>query len=327
MYNHYFNFYYNIEHKITTIENKTPEGETIKESCTVYTITNADKNEPYFSISYISCSYYKYFITVYKKKVPKKDLPKFKKYGKDLFPVKNLIDCISFSMEKNVTETEELLENLITLPDIEETEETIVFPFSFKEDFSHNLKYRFESFLEDFFTQVRSNYQIILMSNSLFKYFNVSYVEAFPKTRKNGKPYFEFMVKMNSEFFSYLLKRDTREPTWYLYRIETITSKKTSYLTYHKMLKCDLSKFITGYDYAVEFSESIKRDYGEILENTLERDSKYTFFTFGVEKDRRKSSDKRLLNEKLEFNLTLNNMVRNYLKQLPNYDKIKDIKF
>lgn len=327
MYNHYFNFYYNIDHKITTIESKTPKGETIKELCTVYTITNVDKNKPYFSISYINCSYDKYFITLYKKKVPKKDLPEFKKDGKNLFPVKDLIDCISFSMEKDGPETDELLESLIALPDFEETEETIVFPFSFKEDFYQKLKYRFNSFLEDFFTQVRSNYQIILMSNSLFKYFNVSYVEAFPEKRKNGKPYFNFIVKMNSEFFSYLLKRDTREPTWHLYRIETIGSKETSYLIYHKMLKCDLSKFITGYDYAVEFSDSVKRDYGEILENTLGRDSKYPFFRHGVEKDRRKSSDKRLLNEKLEFNLTLNNVVRNYLKQLPNYDKIKDIKF
>lgn len=327
MYNHYFNFYYNIEHVIITVESKTPKGETIKELGTVYTITDLDKNRPYFSISYISCSYDQYFITLYKEKVPKEDLPKFKEYGKDLFPVKDLIDCISLTMEKKELETKELLDSLITLPDIRETEGTIVFPFSFKEDSWGKMNYRFNSFLEDFFTQVRSNYQTILMSNSLFKYFNVSYVEAFPEKRQNGKPYFNFMVKMNSEFFTYLLKRDTREPTWCLYRIETIASKETSYLVYHKMLKCDLSKFITGYDYAVEFSDSVKKDYGEILENTLRCDSKYPFFIRGFAKDERKSSDKRLLNEKLEFNLTLNNMVRNYLKKLPNYDKIKDIKF
>lgn len=327
MYNSYFNFYFNIDHKITTVESKTPKGETIKELGTVYTITNADKNKPHFSISYIDCSYYKYFVTLYKKKVPKKDLPKFKEHGKDLFPVRDLIDCISFSMEKKGLETKELLESLVALPDIEETEETIVFPFVFKEDSRANMCYRFNSFLEDFFTRVRSNYQIILMTNRLFKYFNVSYLEAFPEERKNGKPYFTFLVKMNSEFFSYLLKRDTREPTWYLDRIETITSRETSYLTYHEMLKCDLSKFITGYDYAVQFSDSVKEKYSEILKSTLNCDSKYPFFRHSFKNDRCKSSDKRLLNEKLEFNLTLNNTVRNYLKQLPHYDKIKHIKF
>lgn len=326
----YFNFSYKIKPIIHKENKKLSSGMLL------------DRDQYSYVISYNYKDYYditldifrpkgKNYITLYNHKLPKKDLEtesflSIQKEMKSLWPVRSFILRMYDTLLIKKEDRKDLEKSLTLLDEVKETKDTIVYPFSI----DSRLHYHLKSLLESYFTHLKTDYDIgsgeILFDNKLFKHFNVFSLDVKLKERQNGKKYFNFHLFLNSGHFFYKLKRDTREQTWVLDEIQTINSDKVCFLEYYRVLKKDLQKFITGYDYAVEISDFLKERYGELIENTFNLYMSSLDFVAGYGKNSEVLSE-RFRNEKIEFNFLLNSIVRQYLKQLPTWEKIKDIKF
>lgn len=331
MENTYFNYYYNIKPILHKENKKLSSGRDFEGNCYSYVITHKSQN--YYDITLDLFRYKgKNFITLYKNKLSKEDLEPCEpdhmhNIMKKLIPVKKFIMSLYSSLLIKEEDKNDLNECLTLLDtEVKETDDTVIYPFTI----NSQLHYQLKTLLEFYFTSVKTDYEIgsgeIILNNKLFKHFNVFSLNVRLMERQNGKEYFNFYLVLNSGHFFYKLKRDTREQTWILDEIETITSDEVCFLEYYRVLKQDLEKFITGYNYCVEISDFLKERYGELLESTFNLHMRSLDFIRGYGKDSSILHD-RFLNEKTEFNFLLNSTVRHYLKQLPTWEKIKHVKF
>lgn len=331
----YFNFCYKIKPIIHKENKKLSRRMLLDRQCCSYVISYNYKDYYDITLDLFSRPIGKNFITFYKDKLPKKDSEtesflSIQEEMKSLWPMRSFILRMYETLLIKKEDREDLEESLTLLDEVKETKDTIIYPFSIDE----RLHYQLEKLLTFYFTHLKTNlntdYNLvsgeILLDNKLFKHFNVFSLDVKLKERQNGKKYFNFYLVLNSGHFFYKLKRDTREQTWVLDEIQTITSDEVCFLEYYRVLKKDLQKFITGYDYAVEISDFLKERYGELIENTFNLYMSNLDFVAGYGKNSEVLSE-RFHNEKIEFNFLLNSIVRQYLKQLPEYNKIKHIKF